>query len=241
LIDSLASGEQPSGAESSDALVILNQMLDAFQAERTMIFSVQRFTQDVSANPFFLTAGQQRYTLGTGGNFNIPRPARISRYAILSLLNPAQPLELPLEELTPEGWAGKIPVKNIQSSLPQYVFDDQGFPSRNLDYWCVPNIQVQAVFYVWVALTTFPDLSTDITFPPGYLEMLRYNLAIRLAPEWTGGPANPAVMMIAKESKARVESLNIPLIESHCELAIVGTAGKRRVYNWLSDNANTVR
>src|SRR5271154_5020111 len=97
VLNVLASGEEPSGAEAADGLGILNQMLDSWQIERLMIFTIQRVVNDINGNPFNLVSGQQVYKVGLGGDFNIPRPPRIARIGIISLNNTQQPLELPLE------------------------------------------------------------------------------------------------------------------------------------------------
>jgi len=84
LIGVLASGETPSGAESSDGLSFLNDLLDSWNAERLMVFTITREAFDSNGNPFYLTLGKQDYTMGTGGNFNFPRPARIERAGIFT-------------------------------------------------------------------------------------------------------------------------------------------------------------
>ena len=228
----LASGETPSGAESSDGLGFLNDLLDSWNAERLMVYTIAREASDSNGNPFYLTLGKQDYTMGTAGNFNFPRPARIERAGIFNLANPAMPLELPLEYLTDRQWAD-IPVKAISSALPTKVYDDQGFPLRTLSYWPIPNAPVAAVFYIWNPLSQFPDLSTDITFPPGYARALRYNLAVEMAPGY-GRQVDPVVAAIATQSKAVVKSLNIPVVDLKVDPAIWGRTGQG-VYNWLSD------
>ena len=177
----VASGEDPTADEAQDGLDNLNDMMDAWQIERLMIYTVQR-------QVFNLTVLQQSYTCGPGGDFNIPRPSRIDRMGIISLNNPSQPLELPLEYLTEAQWS-MIPVKQILSSLPQRVWDDQGFPLRTLSFWCIPNVPVAVAIYTWGVLGTFADLSTDYIFPPGYADALKFNLAFR----WCGdfGPNMP--------------------------------------------------
>jgi hypothetical protein len=226
LVGALASGESPSAAESQDCLLVGNQMMDSFQAERLMIFAIQM-------NEFPLTTGQQTYTLGIGGNFNIARPPKIQRMGIVSLNNPAQPLEFPLEYLTTEQWAA-IPVKLIQSSLPQKVYDDGAFPLRNLNFWCIPNVAVNTRIYSWTLLTAFPDFTTDIQYPPGYAECLRYNLALRLMAEFPGNLSTaPLVIQLATESKARVKSSNTPLLDSYCDRMLVDPG--KQLYNWLTD------
>jgi hypothetical protein len=213
-----------SGNESADGLLIAQQMMDSWQAERLSIFSV-------GINEFPLVPGQQVYTLGTNGNFNIPRPARIERMSIVSLLNPAQPLELPLEMLTEAGWQA-IPVKVISSSLPTVVYDDMAFPLRNLNFWCIPTIVVNTRIYSWVPLSTFPDLTTDVTFPPSYLKAIRYNLAVDLAPEF-GRSTPPEVAAQALLTKGILKTMNAPLVESRIDPVLSGEGA--RVYNWISD------
>lgn len=226
LVGALASGELPSAAESQDCLLIGQQMIDSWQAERLMVWSIQ-------INTFPLVPLTQTYTLGSGGTLNMPRPARIERIGIINLNNPAQPLELPLEYLTDAQWAA-IPVKNIQSTLPQKVYDDQAFPLRNLNFWCVPTVAVNVTIYSWNPLSTFPDFTTDVEFPPGYVEALRYNLAVRLLAEFPGNPVSaPMVMQLATESKARIKSLNIPLLDSYCDRMLVNSGPG--FYNWLTD------
>ena len=221
LIGVLASGETPSASEANDALMIANQMLDSWTAERLMIFGG-------SMQEFSLTPTKQTYTLGTGGDFNMPRPARIERMGIVSLNNPAQPLELPLEMLTDEQWED-IPVKLIPSSLPQEVYDDGAFPLRNLSFWSIPSVACNIRIYSWSALTQF-DLFTDITFPPGYMKAIRYNLAVDLCPEF-GRSVSPEVAMQAVSSKAIIKSINIPLLDLRCDAAVAGDGGG---FNWLT-------
>jgi hypothetical protein len=225
LIGVLASGETPSGMESADGLLIAQQMLDSWQAERLNIFAIQ-------FNEFPLVPGQQTYTVGTGANFNIPRPARIERYSIVNLNNPAQPLELPLQILNFQDWQQLVPVKLISSTLPQYLYDDNQFPYRNLNYWCVPSTNVNTRLYSWAPLSTFPDLVTDVEFPPAYAKAIRYNLAVDLAPEF-GRPVPPEVMLQAMQTKGVLKAMNAPDPQMMADPAVVNPRG--RIYNWLTD------
>jgi len=229
LIGALASGETMPADEAADGLMVLNQMLDSWQAERLMAFTI-------NIQEFPLVPGQQTYTMGPGGNFNVARPAKIERISIVSLNNPAQPLELPMEMLTDADWQDEIPVKLVPGSLPLQVYDDGAFPLRNLNYWTIPTIPVNTRIYSWQALNQFPDLVTDLTFPPGYLEALRYNLAIRLIAEMPGEYSQVTVgvsQTLATESLARVRSMNLPLIQSFCDPALSSEGGH---YDYRSDS-----
>jgi len=223
LIGVLASGETPSGPENADALVILNQMVDSWNAERLNIF-----TLTITELP--LIPGTQNYTLGAGGTLNLARPARIERMSIVSLLNPAQPLELPLEMVTDAGWQA-IPVKIISSTLPTVVYDDGAFPFRNLSFWPIPTIAVNIRIYGWQSLAAF-DLFTDVTLPPVYLKAMRYALAVDLAPEF-GRAVPPEVAMQAQMSIAKLKVMNAPTVEMTVDPALTGS--KRMAYNWRSD------
>lgn len=227
LIGSLASGETPSGAEATDGLDVANGMLDTWQAERLMIFSTQRVVNDSNNVPLTLVAGQQTYSLGTGGDFDIPRPARIDNYSVINIANISQPLELPIQELTDYEWQN-VPTKNIQSALPVSVWNDGNYPLMNLWYWPIPNTQVLVALYLWQALQEFADLTTEYTFPPAYYECLVYNLADRFIAEYPGNYAQEVLATVprkALEMKAVVKSFNAPIDKLYCDDAIVGRGG----------------
>lgn len=221
-VNILSSGRVPTSDEASDYLAILNQFLDACSSERLMIFTVDRL------GPFNLTLGKQAYTVGIGGDINIPRPARIDLITILWLGNPQQPSEIPLEMLDERGWAD-IPVKNLGAALPDKVWDDGNFPVRTLSYFPYPTVAVQTVLYAWQSLSLFPDLNTKLVFPPGYLEFLRFNLAIRL----DNAQITPQVQKLADESKARIKSFNVPTLTLRVDPDLLSASDIQ--YNWISD------
>src|SRR5208337_4771219 len=85
----LASGETLQGSQPSEMLTIAQDMLDEWQADRLKIYS-----ENINTFPFVL--GTQTYTLGTGGNFSMARPAHIDRMGVQILSNPSQPSEVPI-------------------------------------------------------------------------------------------------------------------------------------------------
>jgi hypothetical protein len=221
-VNILSAGRNPTPDELADYLAILNQFLDSCNAERLMIFTVNRL------GPFNLIPGQQAYTVGSGGVINIPRPPRIESISVLWLGNPVQPSEIFMDPVDEQGW-GAIPVKNIGAPLPQTVWDDGGFPLRTLSYYPFPTVAIETVLYAWQALSFFPDLVTKLSFPPGYLEFIRWNLALRL----DNAQITPQVQGLAAESKARIKSFNAPTITVQPDIGgLVGTGAQ---WNWLSD------
>lgn len=232
LINVLADGEQPTASENNTALFVLQSMIDSWQAERLMIYQIPRLV-------FNLQPGQQTYNYGlnppNSWDFNSPRPAAIDRVGIIFLGNPNQPLELPMQYLTVAQWQ-EIPVKNISSSIPQYCWDDQGYPFRSLNFWPIPNTNDQVVIYPWAALTTPATFTTQMAMPPGYQQALRFNLAVMLAAEFPPVPPETMQMLtsIASSSKAVIKAMNTPIVDLRCDLAIT-PLGNKFLYNWISD------
>lgn len=222
----LASGEPLQGNEASDCLLILQQMMDEWQADGLKVFTTRIDT-------FPLVLGTQAYTLGTGGNFNIPRPASIHRMGCQILSNPTQPSEVPITLLDDDGWAN-VRVKNIGGSYPLFCYDDGGFPLRTLNFWVIPGLVCNVVIYSWQPLSTWTDLSTvDLTFPPAYAQAIRYNLAIALHAEFPDKQLEPEVVQIAMSSLAALKDINLPAPILRCDPGLSGTGVA--MYDWRSD------
>ena len=222
LIGVLASGEQPDISESNDALVVFDQMVDSWNADRLAIFTT-------SSNDFPFVIGQQSYTLGSGANFNMTRPARIDAMSAILLTNPDNPIEVPISMVSVDDWQQKVPVKSVDGSFPLICYDDGGFPNRTLNYWPIPLQANNVRIYSWQPLSAPSSLATTIAFPPGYLEAFRYNLAVRLSAEFAA-PLPAAVQALAIESLGRVKSMNAPDLELQSDLLPSPTG-----YNWRAD------
>lgn len=224
-INAVASGEELPGPDLQDALVVLNHFMDSLGAERATVFSIAR-------QVFSLVAGQQTYTMGTGGNFNVPRPPRIQYASIISNANPAFPVELEKRELLSDKEWQEIRVKNTTSSLPTRVYDGGEFPLRNISVWPIPQDSTpQIALYTWTALSQFALDGTDYTFPPGYLEGIKYNLAKRLNAEWPGTILTPMAAQLATEGMARIKKFNAVAPKLKCDIS----TGEGDRYNWLTD------
>lgn len=65
----LGVGQTAQAEDANDALTIMNMMLAQWQRKRWMVYSLD----DVAFTP----TGALSYTVGAGGNVNIPRPDRI--------------------------------------------------------------------------------------------------------------------------------------------------------------------
>ncbi len=210
LVNVMAAGEQVPIDMANDSLAVLNDMIDSWNADRLAIYTIQ-------SNDFPFVLGQQTYTLGTGGNFNIARPPKITGMSTIQNTDPSNPVEIPIALYTVEQWQTQVPVKNVSGSIPLICYDDGGFPFRTLSFWPIPAQQPNNCrIYSWQALPA-QALATKIAFPPGYSQAFRYNLAVLLAAEFAATPP-PVVATIAVDSLARVKTMNAPQLTLSSDL-----------------------
>jgi len=197
-----ASGETPSAAEASDALEVLNEMLEQWDLEELMVYTIVR-------NILTLTATQGTYTLGTGGDWNIARPIRIDRAFFRET---ATELELPAKILSEEEYQG-IRLKGTTGSWPRWIYNDRAYPLSTVTAWPVPAVGNQIVLYTWGQLGSIANLDTSWDFPPGYAMALRYNLAVALAPEFAR-KVSVELASWAASTKMKIKTVNteVPIL-----------------------------
>ncbi len=199
LIGMLAEGETPSSETSNDALVALNQMLESWSTERLAVYS----TQD---QVFSWPATQATQTIGPTGDFVGERPILIDDSTYfrdastgvsynLSFINQLQ--------------YNSIAVKTVRSTYPQLMWVNETHPNLTMTVFPVPNRVLEFHIVSVQPLAQPALLSTNLSFPPGYLRCFRYNLACELAPEF-GVEPSPTVQKIAVVSKRDLKRINNP-------------------------------
>jgi hypothetical protein len=216
----LASGESLGATESSDALVSLNDLIDSWSTESLLIPNKIR-------EVFPLVVGQGTYQMGSGApDFNSSRPQKIEN-ALLQFPDATNVLELPIQIVNQDEYAA-ILIKQLQSTIPLYLYSDGAFPNTNLNVWPVPSTSYNLVLYSWKPLAEVATLTTEISLPPGYSRALKYNLAIDLAPEY-GKSVSPEVAAIATSSLATIKRMNTKPLYLKCD---AGTLGKPGVWDY---------
>lgn len=197
----------PGRTANSDVLTAgmnaLNEMLDSFNTDRLFIYTITQAAYTFTS-PF-----KQTYSIGpSGADFTATRPVKIERANIVNLANPSLPALSPLELISDAEWAA-LQVRAVSTSIPEKLYCDYAFPNANLNFYPYPSVANQVELHTWNALSQFVNLTDTFSLPPGYWEALRYNLALRLAPE-LGGVVAAGVPELAAQSLARIESLNAP-------------------------------
>ncbi len=231
-VGALRSGQNLSAAELADSLQVLNDMLDAWSAARLMLWVVQRIVNDQNSNPLSLVASKQTYFLGNAnGNedFLLPRPPRLERVSIIYPVSSPTVNEIPMDMYDDVRWQG-VPNKNTTSLLPQICYVELMADGTDyaLSFWPVPTQGNPVVLYAWSALGQFPNLGAQFFLPPAYARAISFNLAVDLAVEFgTDMTKFPLVMKSAQQSRAAIESMNLPMKEAVCDPFLIGAGGPR--------------
>lgn len=202
LIGKLGEGETPTAQAAQDARKYLNDILDQWQADHIRVFA------NNIQNTVNLTASQQDYTIGSGGDFNIVRPVRIIRAQTIPDSTADPKIEIPINVLTAQRWAA-LRQKTTTAAYPYALFYNKTMDTNargQVSVYPIPtNTSAQLILWTEAQLETFTDLSTSFQFAPGYSRAMRENLAIALASEYGAEPplrlveqANEAMQIIER-------------------------------------------
>ena len=214
-------------ALAADMLAGLSDMIDSLNLDRNQIFTVQ-------PAQYVWPSGVVSQTIGPGGNFNGPRPIKITEANLLYQTSPLYKIVLKL--LNADEYAA-ITMPSI-ASVPRQLYYDKGYSSSaptglgTLYSWPVPNGSYTFEFWCWLALTAPPLLTTTLVFPPGYQRMLAFELAREFAPE-IGRPWATDLEMLRLEARYRVEANNAPSPLLRSDPALPGTTGRSN-FNYLT-------
>lgn len=221
-LGAIALEEVPSAAEAQSALKSLNYMLDTWSTESLMVYNI-------APNVFPLVPGMSPYTLGTGGNFNIPRPVKID----LCYARDSQGNDYGMAVTDSPDYYASIVSKYTESSIPTLIYDDGNYPLKNIYVWPVPSDgSFSLVLWTWGAIAEFTSLAQTVVLPPGYSVAIESNLAILIAPKW-GAKVSAELAATAIGSKAQLKRINYSIKEMSFDPALTG---KGEVFNWYTGN-----
>lgn len=201
LIERLGDGETPTTSEAADCLTAMNAMLDSWSIQRLLIYSIlqENFTWPVS------TVSR---TIGVSGDFNTTRPTRIES----AFLRDSGGQDWPLQIIGRQEYDG-IWDKDVGATWPYVLFYDRNFPIGTLYLYGSPQENMTIFLNSWRQFTQAATVNSTVSLPPGYEQMLVYNLALYIAPEF-GVEPKPEIFRIAKESKGFLKPANRPSMVS---------------------------
>ncbi len=218
----IGEAETPAAAMVADALRLLNEFIDGLATERQAIVEIRRTVHD-------LVAGQQRYTIGPGGDFDQTRPIAIDRWSVIPDPDASAPLELRYDArpLTVDAWQ-QITSKRATGRVPTALYYDHAHTNGlgHVFVWPMPSTSRPAlVLYTPEPLSAALVLTTRYRFPPGWARMLRLNLSVELAPEY-GVPPPPRLVQAAGRALRQIKNVNLRPQEAELDPALTtGTRG----------------
>lgn len=219
LLGVLAEGETPSSETSQDALTALNQMIDSWNTERLAVFST--IDQVKTWAP-----GTRFNTLGPTGTIVGQRPVLLDDSTYF--FDPQTNVSYGIKLINQQQYNG-IAVKTVTSTYPQVMWVNMTYPDIELYVYPVPLRPLEFHFVSVEQLTKPANLTTQLTFPPGYLRAFKYNLALEIAGEF-GIQPNPQVSRIAMTSKRNLKRINNPDDIMALPYSLVGTRQRYNIY-----------
>lgn len=197
----LADEETPSASQAAGGLRKLNNMLEAWNIEDLLVYGQTAYTLPTVSN-------KAVYTVGVGGDLNIPRPNFINAATLRDTAQtPANQLDYPLYIMSDAEWVD-VSFKLQTANWPAYgIYFNYTYPLIQVYLNPVPtSSQYNVILWIEGQLTSF-SLNDTVTLSPGYKRALESNLSIEMAGSY-GIEVPPSVVKIAQESKARLKIKN---------------------------------
>ncbi len=222
LIGSYAPGEAISAEDAQVCGTDFDGFVDRLNSQRLAIFSekIEEFT---------LAPGQQTRTYGVSGNFNAARPQQILWANLIFSPGTPQEVRRPLSIWDYQKWANYRYL--AAQGPPNGFYSDDNYPQSTLYFYPIPDQAYGVEFFVWRPLTVGADLTDNVVVPPGYWDLLIYNLAKRFCGIFDR-PIPPLVQEQAQKSYMEVLGQNAPSPDIATDVEILSRRGG--LYNWLT-------
>jgi len=207
-LEVVAAEEPIKAVMATDALEILNALVDSYSLERLTIYHTP-------ATVLPLASGVVSYTWGTGGVIASERPLQLAKQAQLRQLMGGYEYEV---EVIDQQAYGLLRSKTLPGQ-PSVVYYAPSFPLGELVVWPVPSTGWDLIVYPWRVLPRFVDLDTEVLLPPGYERFLRAGLACEVAGEYGQEPSGTLLAILA-EAKGNIKRANAVVPEARLPEAL---------------------
>jgi hypothetical protein len=194
----IAQTQTPNAGQLADGLSRLNDIINFEQTQGLKLF----LFQDIEVP---LTAGQNTYTLMTGGSVNITKPQNVVDGYFLD----SNGVQRPIFSLSWNEWVRLSQV--TQTGQINNYFVDKQFDRLVVKFWNVPDTTAATGTVHLIARVQASNLATvgaNVAFPPEWFIFLRWALASDLA---VGQPAEMISRCDQKkaEYKAALEAFDV--------------------------------
>lgn len=201
--------ETPSNEAYAAGLSTLNMMLDTFALKQLFIYVTTQNTKT-------LTTGTASYTIGSGADIDATRPTRIAGAFIRD-----DGYDYEIDQISEDEY--RRIVSKTTSGRPQKLWYKPSYANGYLYLYPTPDAAYALHIDCITPFTAFSGITSSVSFPPGYVEALKYNLAIRLAPDH-GISAPGEVVALAAAAMRNLKDLNMVYGLTPAQLEIPGVA-----------------
>lgn len=220
------------GAWFREAIDELNAWVGGLNCDR-----LNAFTNRIDSFP--CGNSQKAFTIGPGGDFDMPRPQRIEQ-GVIVMGNPATSGVVrmpPMYQMNDEEWSN-ISLQDVPNGVPLAFYYDGNFdPTTGLGtvyLWTQTASSYYVEFYSWQAVPKFATKDDVFAMPDGNEDFFVHELARRLAalnPHQAKMSAD--ALQIAREARKAIQKLNAPVPKCFVnDAGNVGNTGRGAGGHW---------
>ena len=197
----LGVGQTALPQDISDTFAMLNGMIAQWNRRRWLVWHLL----DVA----HVMDGSQSYSVGIGGDFDVPRPDRLEAAFFRQLVSPGNNIDYPLDILQSREDYNQIALKSLKS-WATYIFYDSAYPLGYVYPWPIPQGGGMYELHLSIkdTLTQFRDLTTPIGLPPEYFQAMWTNLTIALGALYPGAVITDDLRSMAQVSLETIRMAN---------------------------------
>ncbi len=184
----------PSANQLSEGLDNINRMLSMWNTDGLIKYYIQRET-------FNFVAGQQSYTIGSGGDFNTVRPVEI-----LEITTDSSGITYRIDLVNYADWM-RITNKSESEETPSWAYYEPSYPLGRVYFWGKPTSTNSVVIASEKPFSAFSNGDT-VSLPPGYEKAVIDNLALELFPMYPSESLYPILQNQAQNSIALLKRVN---------------------------------
>lgn len=201
----IKSGGTPSTNQYTDGLEILNDLINSWSADLSLVY-------EDTEESLTISAGTQSFTMGASGDQVTARPLEI-RVASIKDGNIEYPMDI-IDEKTYQSFPNKASI-----GIPFRLYYRNTYPNGTVYFEYTTNAQYTLRLQSIKELTVFPDGTTEINLPNHYKRAFISNLAIEWADELGAGKRiTPTIIKTAEESKNIIIGLATSIVPSRTDL-----------------------
>lgn len=213
-------GEVPTDDEIQDGLTVLNNLLDTWRTESLMVYGENQ-------NVFNYVGGQSVYSIGIGGDLNMPRPEEIGA----AYNRDTNGNDYKIYVTNDYQIYSDIVAKNVSATIVSVLWYNSSVPLGQITLWPAPSdASFRLVLWTWQIIQEFTSIDDVIVLPRGYKRAMTYNLAVELSGRYGRNPM-PSTVNGAVTSKAQLKRINtvVPLMSVDRSITKSGNT-----FNWLT-------